>query len=246
MRRGQRLPDDQTEIVFSDVFVEQLEALHDDDQVGVLAAIVHLCADPAGKHALGNKDDTVLAGWNTLDVLATEHRVVYRASNQYGTGLVEVLCLGMRRGSVVYDMADALKDSGALSDGQVTQLWIALSLLDVVAEKVGLDGWDYRSPPAPAGMVRAVVAAGLLSQHIAELLSKDEIEAAQTEGWGPAGADPAKALQAAMRRARDRVTPPDSRTFVESRQQPRCLAYMPRARAACIRQKGHPGPHRSH
>ncbi len=187
MRRGQRLPDDQTEIVFSDVFVEQLEALHDDDQVGVLAAIVHLCADPAGKHALGNKDDMVLAGWNTLDVLATEHRVVYRASNQYGTGLIEVLCLGMRRGSVVYDMADALKDSGALSDGQVTQLWIALSLLDVVAEKVGLDGWDYRSPPAPAGMVRAVVAAGLLSQHIAELLSKDEIEAAQTEGWGPAG-----------------------------------------------------------
>ncbi len=75
---------------------------------------------------------------------------------------------------------------------------------------------------------------------------QDEIEAALTEGWGPAGADAAKALQAALRRARDRVTPPDSSTFVESRKQPRCLAYMPRARAACIRQKGHPGPHRSH
>lgn len=42
-----------------------------------------------------------------------------------------------------------------MSDHEVTRLWEALSLFDVVAEAVGLGGWDHRPPPAPDGMVRA-------------------------------------------------------------------------------------------
>ena len=240
MRRGGRLPADQAEIAFSDILLEQLEAISEADQVAVLAEIVALCAAPAGKHPLR----APLAGWNTLDVLAGERRVVYRASVVAGVGLVEAVCLGLRRDSEVYDMATALVGSGRMSDEQVTQLWIALALLDVVAEAAGLDGWDYRPSPAPEGLQRAAIAAGLLSSDTASMLSVDEIQAAMTTGWDDTGQpDPARALAAALARTRGRVDPPAN--LIETRRLDRCEALMPRAHTRCVRRANHPGPHRA-
>ena len=201
MKRGQRLPDDQAEIVFSDVLVEQLENRTTAEQQDVLASIVRLCTDPAGKHPLSH----ALAGWNTLEVLAGHARVVYKVSQMDGVGLVEVLCLGPRSADEVYDMAVALTRSGALAPAEVTQVWEALALLEVVAEAVGLDGWDFTPLPAPAGMVRSAVAAQLLPEAQARLLSKDELEAAMEAGWASGAADPVAAIRAALERARGRV-----------------------------------------
>lgn len=240
MKRGGRLPDDQAEIAFSDVFVEQMESHTAAEQVEVLADVVGLCTDPAGKHPLSK----ALAGWNTLAVLSGTKRVVYRVAEIAGVGLVEVLCIGPKSDNEVYDIALGLVESGALRDDEVTQLWEALSLLDVVAESVGLDGWDYRPPPAPEGMVRAVVASGLLTEHVASLLSRDELEAAMEGGWSSSGADPIAALNAALLRARGNVTFPGD-TVVPDRAKDRCGAVMPRAQARCIRVAGHPGAHRA-
>ena len=240
MKRGGRLPDDQAEIAFSDVFVEQMESHTPTEQVDVLADVVGLCTDPAGKHPLSK----ALAGWNTLAVLSGTKRVVYRVAELDGVGLIEVLCIGPRSANEVYDIAVGLIGSGALSDDEATQLWEALSLLDVVAESVGLDGWDYRPPPAPDGMIRAAVASGLLTEDVASLLSLDELEAAMAGGWSSTGADPIAALSAALRRARGNVTFPGD-AVVYDRAKDRCGAVMPRAQARCIRVAGHPGAHRA-
>jgi hypothetical protein len=225
--------------VFSDIIVEQLEQFNEDEKIDVLAEIVRLCKDPGGKHPLG----APLSGWNTLDVLGAEHRVVYKASTPGGVGLLEVLCMGPRSASEVYDMATAITRTGLLSEDEVTQVWDACSLLDVVTEDVGLEGWDYRPEPAPEGMRRAVVSSGLLDQGSAELLAKDELEAAMTFGWGPNGADPEKAFLAALERARGSADF-SARKILEIRREDRCGALMPRAKRACTRRAGHPGPHR--
>ena len=240
MRRGGRLPDDQAEIVFSDAFVEALEALTAVERAEVLAAVVALCSAPAGKHPLS----AALAGWNTVEVLGGHRRVVFRVSAPGGVGLVEVLCLGPRADGEVYDLAAALAASGLMDGDRVTQLWGALAVLDVVAEKVGLDGWDYAPPPAPEGQVRSVVAAGLIEEYVARLLSQDELVAAMTDGWGPAGPDRDRALKAALIRARGRAGMP-SIDVIWLRSAPRCDVVLPRARSRCIRRRGHPGPHRS-
>jgi hypothetical protein len=243
VRRGARLPGDAAELVLSDVLVEQLAGLTPDLREEVLAAVVRLCADPAGDHPLSG----VLAGWNTLSVLRGRSRVVHRVDVVAGVGLIEVLCLGPRSDSEVYDVARALVASGLLTDDEITALWDALAVLDVVAERVGLDGWDFRPEPAPEGMRRAAVAAGLLDAEVADLLGRDEVEAAMCEGWGPAGPDPVAALVAALERARDRAVPLDAdgaRAVLASRGGPRCGAVMPRARRRCVRRAGHPGPHR--
>ncbi|MHB8299009.1 MAG: hypothetical protein ACYDDW_10675 [Dermatophilaceae bacterium] len=88
-----------------------------------------------------------LSGWNTLDVLVGERRVVHRGSSTRGSstrgsstrgvGTIEVLCLGPRRDFEVYDLAAALTATGRLTDDEVTQLWLVLALNDVVAESVG-------------------------------------------------------------------------------------------------------------
>ena len=239
MKRGGRLPDDQAEIAFSDVFVEQLENHTAAEQVDVLADVVGLCTDPAGKHPLSK----ALAGWNTLAVLSGRKRVVYRGAEFDNVGLIEVLCIGPKSANEVYDIAVGLVESGALSDDEVTQLWEALSLLDLVAESVGLDGWDYRPPPAPEGMVRAAVASGLLTEDVASLLSLDELEAAMEGGWSSTGADPIAALNAALRRARGNITFPGD-TVVHGRAKDRCGAIMPRAQVRCIRVLGCSGAHR--
>jgi hypothetical protein len=244
VQRGGRLPGDQAEVVFSDELVEQVGELTGDEREGVLAEVVRLCDDPGGKHPLR----TPLAGWNTLDVLGGHRRVVYKASVVDGTGLIEVLCLGPRSDNEVYDMAVGLRDAALLTEDEVTDLWDALAVLDVVEEDVGLDGWDFRPPPAPDGMIRAAVAAGLLDEATASALSKRELEAAMAEGWGAAGPDPAAALIAALEQARRRsrrLARYDSRQVVAQRFGPRCGADMPRAGTRCIRRAGHPGPHRA-
>jgi hypothetical protein len=141
-------------------------------------------------------------------------------------------------------MAVGAVKTGCLSEDEVTQLWEALGLLDVVTEEVGLEGWDYRPAPAPEGMRRAAVAAGLIDQDTADLLAKDELEAAMASGWGPHGPDPEKALVAALERARGSADF-SARKIIEVRQDDRCGVLMIRARSNCVRRAGHPGPHRS-
>ena len=241
MRRAERFPNNQAEVVFSDIFVEQLEALSEHERLDILSAVVALCENPAGKHPLR----APLAGWNTLAVLNGERRVVYKGSQVRGVGLIEVLCLGPRRNDEVYDTAHALAVTGRLTDEEVIQLWVALALLDVVVEHVGLDGWDYRPEPANSGLRRTAVRSGLLDADTAAVLSKDEVLAAMQHGWGTKGADPVKALRAALERARGSVDPTAVSRIIAGRQQERCGAAMPRAGVRCIRRKSHPGPHRA-
>ena len=241
MKRGDRLPGDQAGIVFSDRVIEQLDDLTSTQRIDVVAEIVRLCGDPAGKHPLSK----ALAGWNTTDVLQGDKRVVYKVSERDDVGLIEVLCLGPRSDSEVYDVAVALVESEILSAEDVTQIWQALHLLDVVAEKVGLDGWDFRPPPAPEGMIRAAVSSGLLSEEVARLLSKDEVQAAMERGWNAQGADPMAALRAALERARTNVEFRDPAAIIEGRADDRCDALMPRTQRRCIRRAGHPGAHRA-
>ncbi len=242
MRRGERFPNNQAEVVFSDIFVEQLEAdLSEAERIEVLAEVMSLCDAPAGKHPLS----APMAGWNTLGVLQAEKRVVYKASVVDGTGLMEVLCLGQRRDSEVYDMARAVADTGRLSDEELTQLWDALAILEVATQAVGLDGWDYRPRPAPEGVKRAAIAAGVVDEATVSLLSQDELLVAMQHGWDDQGQlDPVGALIAALERARGSADFGE-REILSARQQDRCAAEMPRAGTTCIRRRGHPGPHRA-
>ena len=245
MRRGERFPSDQAEIIFSDVFVEYLDGLGGSERERVLSEVVGLCENPAGKHPLSNTVLTPnLVGWNTLDVLAGEHRVVFASRLVNGVGTIEVLCAGPRRADAVYTMADALIRSGRLTDEEVAQIWEALSMLEVIAEQVGLDGWDYAPEPAPEGLRRAVVAAGVLSADIVGVLSKDEINAAMEQGWGDDGPDRDRAMQAVLSRSRSNL-PIGGAQSLADRVAPRCNALMPRAKRPCIRRAQHPGAHRS-
>ncbi|MEX0835826.1 MAG: hypothetical protein WD010_07025 [Nitriliruptor sp.] len=244
MRRSERFPADAAELVLTDLFVEQLAELTVWRREDVLVGLVRLCGDPGGKHPLR----APLAGWNTLEVLGGHQRVVYRATVVDSVGLIEALCLGPRTDSEVYDMAIGLRDAGVLTDDELTELWDALAILDVVAEQVGLDGWDFRPEPAPEGMRRAAVASGLLGEEIAALLSRDEIEAAMAAGWGPEGPDPMAALVAALERARSRAEPlgpGEAAAILSARSGERCGVLLPRAQRPCVRRTGHPGPHRS-
>lgn len=241
MRRAERFPNNQAEIVFSDIFVEQLEALSEKERLDVFGGVIALCENPVGKHPLR----APLAGWSTLAVLNGHRRVIYKGSLARGVGLIEVLCLGPRRNEEVYDMANALVVTARLTDEEVIQLWVALALLDIVIEQVGLDGWDYRPEPANTGLRKTAVRSGLLDADTAAVLSKDEVLAAMQKGWGAKGADPVKALRAALERARGSVDPKAVSRIIAGRQQQRCGAAMPRAAVRCIRRKNHPGPHRA-
>lgn len=245
MRRGGRFADDQAEIVFSDVIIEQLEDRTDSDRLIVLADVVGLCANPGGKHPLSNR----LVGWNTLSTLHGNHRVVYRATWDHEddtTGLVEVLCLGPRSNDEVYDTARALVASGLLTDEEATELWDALDLLDTVAERVGLDGWDFTPEPAPSWLRDAAVKMGVLDPTDAEVMSTEEIEAAMEAGYDPDGRpNPEAAIAAALERARSGVAFTGPEPLAQRRSADRCAKKMPRAQKRCIRRRGHPGPCRS-
>ena len=237
MRRGERFADDQAEIALSDVAVEQIEALTDPERADVLADIARLAADPGGKHPLGRP----LTGWNTAATLSGHQRIVYRATpHSTSTGLIEVLCLGPRTAEKVYDIAKGLVETGLLTDDEATQLWDTLELLDVIAERAGLDGWDYAPPAAPPWLISAAVKLGVLDRATASVMSQPELEAAMEAGYGPDHQpDPAAALQAALNASRPGVAPHQHVTA--ARAGPRCGKYMPRAKMNCIRSKGHPG-----
>ena len=241
MRSGGRLPDDQAEVAFTDEFVEQLEGLDDGQAITVVADVVRLCVDPAGSHPL----HAPLAGWNTLETLGRKRRVIYRALVTRGVGVIDVLCIGPRSNSEVYDVVQGLVDSGLLDGDVLTQVWNALQILDIAAREVGLDDWDYRPAPAPEGMRKAAVTSGALPERLASVLSKDELEAALEAAWGDDGLlDVESAIVAAL--VRHRTSPhPHPDEVVHSRLEPRCGAFMPRAKCACIRRVGHPGPHRA-
>lgn len=242
MRRGERFPGNQAEVRFFDSFIEQLSALTAPEQIEVAAQVVGLCNEPSGKHPLRSP----LVGWNTLDVLQGTRRVVYRAAIIDGCGVIEALCVGRRSNNEVYDVAHALIDAGLLTPEEATALWDALAILNIVEEDVGLDGWDFAPAPAPAGMVRAAVAAGLLEEQVAMVLSQPELEAAMEKGWTTDGPDPQAALVAALERARMRARRlVDPQSVFLGRLDPRCLVLLPRAGARCIRRRDHPGPHRA-
>ena len=245
MPHGNSLPDDQAEIIFTDAFVEYLAGLNDRERVSVLKEVNALTTNPMGKHPLSNTTKYgKLAGFNTLDVLGGEHRVVFRAQAHDGVGLIEVIVGGPRRGNEVYSAANALVASGKLTDDEATQIWDALHLLDVVAERAGLDGWDYQPEPAEPGHQKSAVAAGVLPEDVASLLSKDEIMQAMAHGWGEDGSvDQAAGIDAALRRARGNSVSSDR--VITGRMKPRCNAYMPRAKKNCVRREQHPGAHRS-
>ncbi|MFI7002841.1 type II toxin-antitoxin system RelE/ParE family toxin [Nocardia sp. NPDC050175] len=246
MRKGESFPGCQAEIEFSDAFVEYLEDLPPAECESVLVDLLALRGNPAGSHPLSNRGSgDRLAGWNTLGVLGKQHRVIFSSRIVDDVGIIEVLCAGPRRADAAYDMANALIHSGRLTLDEATELWQALVLLDVLAEDIGLDGWDYRPEPAPAGLIRTVVAAGLLDETIARVMSKDEINAAMSQGWGADGPDPEAALRAALARARAGVDAGDLNRIVTDRGEPRCGVALPRAGATCIRRKDHPGPHRA-
>ncbi len=247
MRGNERLPDDQAEIVFSEPFLLYLDELTTDERESVLADVVALCGNPVGKHPLSNKSATDrLAGLNTVEVLNKKHRVIFAARVQQGVGLIEVICAGPRTRDAVYDVANALVRSGQLTEEEAMQLWDALALLDVIAETVGLDGWDYAPQPAEAHLVRALVQLGLLPEELASVVSRAEAEAAMREGYDESGRpDQYAASTAVMRVARTRSDYGDATDILKRRSENRCGAEMPRARATCIRRAGHPGPHRA-
>jgi hypothetical protein len=244
MHGSANLPDDQAEIVFTDACFEYLAKLTEPDQVRVLAEVVRLTSNPLGKHPLSNTTKYgKLAGFHTAEVLGGEHRIVYRVQIVDGVGVLEIVVGGPRRGNEVHTAANALVASGVLTEDEVTQIWDALNLLDIAAERAGLDGWDYQPEPADEGHQRAAVAAGVLTADIVVLLSKDELAAAMSFGWGDDGADQSRAIDAALRRARANAVTSD--VVLTSRLEPRCGAFMPRAKKRCIRREHHPGAHRA-
>ena len=250
MLRGESFPEDQAYIFFNDAFVEFLEDLTEQQKIDVLAEVVVLCKNPVGSHTLSNRQGQKLAGWNTVDVLEKQYRVIFASKIDHvdGTpvGSVEVLVAGPRKAEAAYDMAAALVKSGRIKPDEMTEIWEALALLDIAAETVGLDGWDYRPLPAPDGLVKAAAAAGLLDVETASWLSIDEINTAMAEGWQADGTqDPVAALSAALSRARTRVEGMDLSQIMKRRKEQRCDAVLKRTGQLCIRREGHPGAHRS-
>ena len=247
MRGNARSPNDQAEVVLYEPFVEYLLELTERGREEVLADVCSLCLCPAGTHPLGNKDkQDRLADLNTLHTLGKEHRIVFASRVVNGVGVLEVLCGGPRKASAVHDIANMLAKTGKLTKDEVTQLWDALELLEIVAEDIGVDGWDYAPPVARKHLVDIVVKLGILERDVASTLSGPEIQAAMEAGFNELGEPtPAAALTAAMNRARTRASYTDASVILRSRLAPRCGAWMPRAKAPCTRCEGHPGAHRS-
>ena len=246
MRAGGKIPDDQAEIVFSDVFFEYLATLTKIEQLSVLETIESLTRNPAGKHPLSNTTKYgKLAGFNTVETLDGEHRAIFRVQVVDGVGVIEVIVGGPRRGDEIYSAANALEKSGKLTADEVTQIWDALDLLEIVSEKAGLNSWDYLPEPGAESQQRTLVGAGVLPGEIASILSKDELNEAMNAAWSNPDRqpDPDAAIEAALRRARNNSI--STGDLIASRREPRCGAMMPRAKKPCVRRQGHPGAHRS-
>ena len=247
MRVGDHLPDDQAEVVLSTHVEEWIADNIDGAQWDeLLDDITALFAMPWGKLPLSNRNATdQLAGLNTTATLRGNYRIVFRSSiASVGTGLIEIIAIGPRTGNRIYDAVNALVTTGALDEDEVQSIWDMLELYKRTAEKHGLELWDYRPDPAPVGLVKSAVAIGALPQEIAEVLSADELNAAIANAWDPdtGELDPSRALRAALERV---AGSSDPERIVSLREEPRCGAFMPRAKAPCVRRRGHAGAHRA-
>ncbi|MDO5662430.1 MAG: hypothetical protein Q4G40_07035 [Brachybacterium sp.] len=247
MREGDRLPGDQAEVVFTTEAVDWIaDNIEHSQHDAFFDSVVALFAQPWGKHTLSNRTRTDrLAGLNTIETLGGGHRVVFRSSiSPHGTGLIQILAIGPRAAGRIYDSVNALIASGKLTDDEAQSVWDMLALYDHVAEKHGLEVWDYQPEPAPPGLVKTVVASGVLPAGIAEVLSVDELNAAMEHGWDlqTGEVDPDRALAAAL----DRVAgSADPTRILHVREDTRCTAHMPISDKPCIRRRDHPGAHRS-
>ncbi len=234
VRAGARFPDDQAEVVFSDPFVEQLADLDVDVAKDVLAKIVRLCENPSGKHPLS----AGLAGLNTIEVDHKRMRCIYRATiaaKPGETSLIEVLCVGMRRDNEAYEKGQQLFDAGVIDEDELNQIWDALGLLDVAAHRIGLDDWDHAPEPAEPHMVELVVQLGIADRSLAQVLSHREIDQL-LRSWHESDPIQATLGQIGLDTA---ITPTE---LIEKRDSARCGKLMPRAKAHCIRIRGHNGP----
>lgn len=244
MRAGEHLPDDQAELVLS-TQVEEWIAEHVDQSQWdeLLDDIIDLFTRPWGKHPLSNRTATDhLAGLNTTATLRGDYRIVSRASiTPDGTGLIEIVAIGPRSENRIYDAVNALLASGTLDEDVVQSIWDMLELYELTAEKHGL---ELRPAPPPEGLVKSAVAVGALTQEIAEVLSIDELNAAIANAWDPdtGQLDPSRALTAALERV---AGSSDPERLIALREEPHCGALMPRAKASCIRRRGHAGAHRA-
>ncbi|MGO3290556.1 hypothetical protein ACT3SQ_17545 [Brachybacterium sp. AOP42-C2-15] len=247
MRVGDHLPDDQAEVVLSSHVEEWIADNVDQAQWDeLLDDIIALFTMPWGKHPLSNRSASdQLAGLNTTATLRGDYRIVFRSSiASGGAGLIEIIAIGPRTGNRIYDAVNALVTSGALDEDEVQSIWDMLDLYEHTADKHGLELWDYRPDPAPAGLVKSAVAIGALPQELAEILSADELNAAIANAWDPdtGELDPPRALRAALARV---TGSSDPERIMSLREEPRCGAFMPRAKAPCVRRRGHAGAHRA-
>jgi hypothetical protein len=168
-------PMSQTEIMFCDPFIKDLESLDEQEAETVLAEIVALCRRSLGTSGHDPTIGVRLAGWNTLYVLGGEYRVVFAYRLVNDVGIIEVLCSGSRNGDALYDMAADLTGTGKLTEDEISEIWVALALLEIVVGRVGEDGWDDPPKSAPVGMQRAAVVSGLLEQNVANVLTLVEL-----------------------------------------------------------------------
>lgn len=243
MRPGERLPDDQAEVVFTEQSIEWLiETVTAAEREEVFDTIVHLFTSPSGKHRLSSRGATDLVGFNTVEACQRAYRIIYRARADDGVGTIEIIAIGLRRDGEVYAEAHDLIHSGKLTEQEQTQIWDALRLVDETKERLGLEQWDYFEDSAPEGLIKAAVAGDIVDEDVARMLTKGELNAAIEAAWAGGALDREAALAAAMRRVASSATP--DRVFT-SRRDPRCGARMPLAGTTCIRRRGHAGAHRS-
>lgn len=244
MQPGECFPDDQAELTFTAESIDWLIAnVNTSEREAVFDTITGLFTSPEGKHRLSNQARTNLVGFNTIEACQRTYRIIFRAKVHESVGTIEIVTIGLRRDDDVYAEAHDLIHSGKLSETEQTQIWDALKLLEETKERLGLEEWDYFEEPAPVGMVKAAVAAGILDEDIAKRLTQGELTAAMAAAWESGDLDTQAALAAAMERVATSATP--DRVFT-ARRAPRCGALMPIAKGICIRAKGHAGAHRAH
>ncbi len=244
MQPGENFPDDQAEVTFTEESIDWLAGnVNSAEREMVFDTIVGLFANPSGKHRLSNQNKTNLVGFNTVEAAQRTYRIIYRARTQNGVGLIGIITIGFRRDNDVYGEAHDLVASGKLTEAEQTQIWDVLRFLEETKERLGLEEWDYKEEAAPVGLVKAAVAAGIMDEEFASLLSQSELTAALAAAFETGQLDRAAALSAAMTRVASSANP--DRVF-QSRQTPRCGVIMPVAGKPCIRAEGHAGAHRAH
>lgn len=119
MRDGEKLPNDQAEMVLSVEAVEWIARnIEESAWDGFLDDLVVLFTRPWGEHPLSNLGGASrLAGLNTATTLGGDHRIVFRVSvSDRGTGLIEVIAIGLRRNNRIYDSDSALLSVARSSD----------------------------------------------------------------------------------------------------------------------------------